>query len=168
MDRQLISPYELLNVSGFRQHMLTQKFIIKGTTIDTLTPWVTSPDDNLAAKDEVTPTDGEFTYSLPPQSVVTFVNWDANTETPGLTTGPGVDGGTDVPKVATCQLDCPAAVVPDNLTSGGVTDFSDWNVSTGKWGSTRGLYGAIYGYAGPQSNPGHHTQPKREAKCQRP
>src|SRR5204863_6990597 len=29
---------------------IKQKFIIKGTTLDTLTPWVTSPDDNLAGK----------------------------------------------------------------------------------------------------------------------
>jgi glucuronoarabinoxylan endo-1,4-beta-xylanase len=128
-----------------------QKFAIKGNTIDTLTPWVTSPDDNLAAKDPVGLTDGDFTYELPAQSVVTFINWDANTETPGLTTIPGTDGGTDVPKIATCQLDCTAAVVPDNVASGGVTDFSDWNISTGKWGSTHGLYGAIYGYAGSQS-----------------
>ena len=130
---------------------VNQKFIVNGNTIETLTPWVTSPDDNLAAGEAVTPMAGEFTYQLPAQSVVTFVNWDANTETPGLTTGPGADGGTDVPKIATCQLDCAAAVVPDNLASGGVTDFSDWNNATGKWGSTRGLYGAIYGYAGPQS-----------------
>ena len=40
-------------------------------------------------------------------------------------------------------------MVPSNVSSGGVTDFSDWSNSTGKWGSTQGLYGAIYGYAGP-------------------
>ncbi len=43
-------------------------------------------------------------------------------------------------------------MVPSNVSSGGVTDFSDWSNSTGKWGSTQGLYGAIYGYAGPSGN----------------
>ena len=39
-------------------------------------------------------------------------------------------------------------MTPDNVSSGGVTDFSDWSTTTGKWGNTQGLYGAIYGYAG--------------------
>ena len=130
---------------------VSQKFIVNGNTIDTLTPWVTSPDDSLAAKDPVTLTGGNFTFVLPAQSVVTFVNWDATTETPGLTTSPGSDGGIDAPKIATCELNCSAAVVPNNVSSGGVTDFSDWSTSTGKWGSTQGLYGAIYGYAGPST-----------------
>jgi hypothetical protein len=30
--------------------------------------------------------------------------------------------------------------------SGNVTDFSDFSTTTGKWGSTSGLYGATYGY----------------------
>jgi hypothetical protein len=29
-----------------------------------------------------------------------------------------------------------------------VTDFSDYSTTTGKWGSTSGLYGAVYGYPG--------------------
>ena len=131
---------------------VSQKFIVKGSTLSTLTPWVTSPNDNLAAKAPVTLTDGEFTFDLPGQSVVTFVNWDANTETPGLTTQPGADGGVDAPHIATCELNCPAAVTPSNGAAGGVTDFSDWNISTGKWGSMQSLYGAIYGYAGPSGN----------------
>ena len=131
---------------------VNQKFIVNGNTLDTLTPWVTSPDDNLVAKSPVTLTNGDFTFELPAQSVVTFVNWDATTETPGLTTSPGSDGGVDVPKIATCELNCSAAVVPSNVSSGGVTDFSDWSNSTGKWGNTQGLYGAIYGYAGPSGN----------------
>jgi hypothetical protein len=43
-------------------------------------------------------------------------------------------------------LDCSAAVTPDNVTSGGVTDFTDWSSSAGRWGSSAGLHGAIYGY----------------------
>jgi len=133
---------------------VNQKFIVNGNTIDSLTPWVTSPDanNNLAAKSPLTLANGDFTFELPAQSVVTFVNWDATTETPGLTIGPGTDGGVDATKIATCELSCSAAVVPGNVSSGGVTDFSDWNNSTGKWGSTQGLYGAIYGYAGPSGN----------------
>ena len=77
---------------------VNQKFIVNGNTIDTLTPWVTSPDDSLAAKSPVTLTNGSFTFELPAQSVVTFVNWDATAETPGLTTSPGNDGGIDAPQ----------------------------------------------------------------------
>ena len=83
--------------------------------------------------------------------MVTFVNWDATAETPGLTTSPGSDGGIDAPKIATCELNCSAPVTPNNVSNGGVTDFSDWSTSTGKWGNNQGLYGAIYGYAGPST-----------------
>ena len=79
------------------------------------------------------------------------MNWDATTETPGLTLPPVPDGGVDAPHIATCELDCAAPVTPSNVTSGGVTDFSDWSITTGKWGNTQGLYGAIYGYGGPTS-----------------
>jgi hypothetical protein len=130
---------------------VNQKFIVNGTTLSSVTPWVTSPDpaDNLAAKSPLTPTNGDFTYTLPAQSVVTFVNWDATTETPGLTLPPVPDAGVDAPHIATCELDCSAAVTPSNGTNGGVTDFSDWSISTGKWGNNQSLYGAIYGYGGP-------------------
>ena len=74
---------------------VTQKFVLYGSTFGTVTPWVTSPDDNLAAKDTISAYD-TFTYDLPASSVVTFVNWDANSETPGQGTLPGVDGGTDI------------------------------------------------------------------------
>ncbi|HVV50347.1 MAG TPA: hypothetical protein VHO06_11850 [Polyangia bacterium] len=132
---------------------VNQRFIVNGTTPSSLTPWVTSPDpnDNLAAKSPLTLTNGNFTYTLPAQSVVTFVSWDATTETPGLVIPPGADGGVDGPHIATCELDCAAPVTPGNGTSGGVTDFSDYSTSTGKWGNTQGLYGAIYGYGGPTS-----------------
>jgi glucuronoarabinoxylan endo-1,4-beta-xylanase len=132
---------------------VSQKFIVNGNTLGSLTPWVTSPDpnDNLAAKSPITLSNGDFTYTLPAQSVVTFVNWDASTETPGLTTGPATDAGVDAPTIATCELNCAAPVTPSNGTNGGVTDFSDWSIATGKWGSTQGLYGAIYGYGGPTS-----------------
>jgi hypothetical protein len=36
-------------------------------------------------------------------------------------------------------------VVP---ASGMVTDFSDFNSTTGKWGNTSGLYGAVFSYGG--------------------
>ena len=127
---------------------VTQKFILDGNTFGTLTPWVTSADDSLAAKGPITATD-DFSFDLPAHSVVTFVNWDATAETPDQTiTVGGQDGGADARRPSS-GLDCSAAVVPDNLVNGGVTDFSDWKGSTGKWGNPQGLYGAIYGYAGP-------------------
>jgi len=126
---------------------VTQKFILDSATFGTLTPWVTSPDDNLAAKDPFTAYD-TFTYDLPASSVVTFVNWDANTETPGQGTLPGdVDGGTDV-RIAT-GLDCSNPFVPNNGVNGGVTDFSDWKGGSGRWGDLFGLWGNIYSYKGP-------------------
>jgi len=48
-------------------------------------------------------------------------------------------------------LICSAAVVPANLTNGGVTDLTDWNPSCYHWGSNPGLYGAIYDYADSKS-----------------
>jgi glucuronoarabinoxylan endo-1,4-beta-xylanase len=132
------------NTSG-----VNQKFIINGNSISSLTPWVTDPNNNLVAQSAVTLSNGQFTFDLPAQSVVTFVNWDATMETPGLVIAPQPDGGTHI---ATCELDCSAPLTPDNLVSGGVTDFSDWNSSTLKWGNPQSLYGYMYGYAGPSGN----------------
>jgi glucuronoarabinoxylan endo-1,4-beta-xylanase len=126
---------------------VTQKFTIDGGSVDRLTPWVTSPGDNLVAKDSISASGG-FTYDLPGQSLVTFVSWDAKNETPGLVLPPteGKDAGADTK--TSSGNDCSAPVVPNNLVSGGVTDFTDWKGSTGKWGDTQGLYGAIYAYPG--------------------
>ncbi|MES1165226.1 MAG: hypothetical protein ABUR63_05685, partial [Verrucomicrobiota bacterium] len=112
------------------------------------TPWVTSPDDSLAAKSPIAVADDSFTFDLPARSVVTFVNWDATRETPGQTNAGGSDGGSPRPD----GLDCTAALVPNNGVSGGVTDFTDWNGMTGKWGDPNGLYGTIYSYAGPMGS----------------
>jgi glucuronoarabinoxylan endo-1,4-beta-xylanase len=128
--------------------VITQKFTVDGATLDAVTPWVTSPDDSLAAKSPLAVADDSFTFDLPASSVVTFVNWDANTTTPGQTGTGNPDGGP--PKLN--GLDCSAAVVPNNVVSGGVTDFTDWKGSTGKWGNPQGLYGAIYSYAGPKGS----------------
>jgi len=119
---------------------VTQKFLLDGATFGTLTPWVTSPDDNLAAKDPFTASD-TFTYDLPASSVITFVSWDANTETPGQGKLP------DDIKIST-GLDCPNALVPNNGGSGGVTDFSDWKGGSSRWGDLLGLWGNIYSYNG--------------------
>ena len=123
---------------------VSQKFILEGNSFGTLTPWVTSPDDSLAAKNAITATD-TFTFDLPPTSVVTFVNWDANMETPGWVPGP------PVPKRPN-GLDCSMAWVPNNVVPGGVTDFTDWKPATGRWGDPLGLDGAIYPYAGPMGS----------------
>ncbi|MBN2574406.1 MAG: hypothetical protein JXP73_07560, partial [Deltaproteobacteria bacterium] len=125
---------------------VTQKFLIEGHSFGNLTPWVTSPDDSLAAKSAFDGGDS-FTYDLPGKSVVTFVNWDATQETPNQGTLPVLkyDAGTDA-KTSTGGLDCSAAMVPDNLVQGGVTDFSDWKSS--KWGDPNGLWGYMYGYPG--------------------
>jgi glucuronoarabinoxylan endo-1,4-beta-xylanase len=128
---------------------VNQKFIVNGNAVSALTPWVTDPNNNLIAQSAVTLANGQFTFDLPAQSVVTFVNWDATTETPGLVVTPQPDGGTHI---GTCEPDCAGAPPPDNMGNGGVTDFSDWNSSTLKWGDPQGLFGYIFGYAGPSSN----------------
>jgi glucuronoarabinoxylan endo-1,4-beta-xylanase len=136
---------------------VTQRFRLDGGTFGTLTPWVTSPDDSLAAKSTITATDS-FSFDLPAQSVVTFVNWDATSETPGQVPPPtggndaGADAGVDTKPASSGGLDCSNAVIPNNGVNGGVTDFTDWKGSTGKWGDPQGLYGAIYQYAGPKGS----------------
>ncbi|MFL5307781.1 MAG: hypothetical protein ACJ8F1_21360 [Polyangia bacterium] len=127
---------------------VTQKFVVDGSTLDTVTPWVTSADDSLAAKSPVAVTDDSFTFDLPASSVVTFVNWDATTLTPGQANTGGPDAGT--PKLN--GLDCTAPLVPNNVVNGGVTDFTDWSGATGKWGDPKGVYGTIYPYAGPKGS----------------
>jgi glucuronoarabinoxylan endo-1,4-beta-xylanase len=128
-------------------HTVTQKFLIQHGSFGTLTPWVTSSSDDLAAKSTID-AGNSFTFDLPGQSLVTFVNWDATKETPNQGTLPTIvpkDGGADV-KTSTGGLDCSAAIVPNNLGNGGVTDFSDWKSS--KWGNSSGLYGYMYSYPG--------------------
>jgi glucuronoarabinoxylan endo-1,4-beta-xylanase len=129
---------------------VTQNFNIDGGSFGTLTPWVTSPDDSLAAKSTIDAGDS-FTYDLPGKSVVTFVNWDASSETPNQGDLPVLkyDAGTDA-KTSTGGLDCSAAMVPNNGGEGGVTDFSDWQ--SGKWGDASGLWGYIYPYQGPSGS----------------
>jgi glucuronoarabinoxylan endo-1,4-beta-xylanase len=129
---------------------VTQKFSIDGGSVDSLTPWVTSPSDSLVAKSSIS-ANGGFTFELPGQSVVTFVNWDATKETPeqGILPILRQDAGTGV-KPSTGGLDCSYAIVPNNLGNGGVTDFSDWGAS--KWGSSSGLYGYMYFYYGPKGS----------------
>ena len=131
---------------------VTQKFKIDGGSINSLTPWVTSNDDALAAKSSVDVGSDGFSYDLPANSVTTFVSWDANNETPGLVlpTG-GSDGGMDGGATHN-GLDCQNPVTPQNGGEGGVTDFTDYKASTGNWGSTTGLYGSIYAYHGPMGS----------------
>lgn len=130
---------------------VTQKFLVSGGSFGSLTPWVTSKDDDLTAKDSF---DGgsEFTYDLPPQSVVTFVNWDATQETPDQGTLPVIkaDAGTDSKSSSTGGLDCSNPIVPSNGDNGGVTDFSD-SQST-KWGDANALWGYMYSYQGSKSS----------------
>jgi hypothetical protein len=133
-----------INTSG---SVVTQKFIlVDAPSLGTLTAWVTTDSDDLAAKGTV---DGNatFTYDLPPKSVVTFINWDPTKETPNQGNLPIVkaDAGTDA-KTSSGGLDCENAMVPNNLENGGVTDFSDW--ASQKWGNTSGLWGYMYSYKG--------------------
>jgi glucuronoarabinoxylan endo-1,4-beta-xylanase len=135
---------------------VTEPFTAAGGTFGTMTPWVTDPNNDLVAQSPMDASNG-FSFALPPTSVVTFVNWDATTLTPGLmiTEPPPSDAGGDAtltPMGDTSSLDCADPVTPSNVVSGGVTDFTDWAGATGKWGSPNGLYGAVYAYSGPNGS----------------
>ena len=134
---------------------VTQTFNLTGGTFGTVTPWLTDANDDLAPQSPIAATNS-FTFNIPATSLVTFVNWDATMVTPGLVipvydAGAGGDGGdaTTPPMGDTSSLDCNDPVTPDNVVNGGVTDFTDWAGSTGKWGSPDNLYGAVYAYSGP-------------------
>jgi glucuronoarabinoxylan endo-1,4-beta-xylanase len=126
----------------------TLTFAVEGGSFGKLIPWVTSPNDDLKAKD-AKEAGKNFTYELPAESVVTFVNWDATKETPNQGTLPVInkpDGGTSTTKPQNGDLNCADAMVPNNGGNGGVTDFSDW--SSSKWGDPNALNGYKYNYAG--------------------
>jgi glucuronoarabinoxylan endo-1,4-beta-xylanase len=68
----------------------TQKFWVEGAQLGQVVPWVTSDSLSLAKQTALTGTDN-FTYSLPAKSVVTFVNWQA--DSPYAPPGTGGAGG---------------------------------------------------------------------------
>jgi glucuronoarabinoxylan endo-1,4-beta-xylanase len=53
---------------------VSQLFTVQGVTISSFTPFQTSPSSNLAQLGAVAVSNGGFTYSLPGQSITTFVN----------------------------------------------------------------------------------------------
>lgn len=59
----------------------TQRFDLSGPVPSTVTPWMTSATQSLAAQSSVAVSGGSFTYELPAQSIVTF----AGTITPVVT-----------------------------------------------------------------------------------
>lgn len=65
-----------------------QKFIVAGSTLGQVVPWITSDALSLAKQSPLTATDN-FSYELPAKSVVTFVNWVADSES----TANGGNGG---------------------------------------------------------------------------
>lgn len=142
------SSYIALTAINTSNSVVTQKFtIVDAPSLGTLTAWVTTDSDDLAAKGTVNSGNETFSYDLPPRSVVTFINWDPTKETPNQGTLPVVkaDAGTDA-RTSSGGLDCENAMVPNNLENGGVTDFSDW--ASQKWGNTSGLWGYMYSYKG--------------------
>jgi O-glycosyl hydrolase len=51
----------------------SQSFTFNGITATTVTPWLTDVNNNLVAQTAVAVTNGSFTYTLPAQSVLSFV-----------------------------------------------------------------------------------------------
>ena len=105
---------------------VTQNFHLAGGTWGTVTPWVTSADDSLAAKSTISATD-QFSFDLPGSSVVTFVNWDATTETPGqlhvitdggMTADGSSDGGEGGAFVSPCTASAAGISLIDDESTG--------------------------------------------------
>jgi len=115
---------------------VTQKFNIDGGSVDSLTPWVTSPDDSLAAKSPISASGG-FTFDLPGQSVVTFVNWDASSYTPG---DQNSDAGTG----------CPAA-------TGGTSSIDAGSQIDGVGGAGQGGAAGVGGTASSNATPNNDS-----------
>ena len=114
---------------------VTQKFILNGADLSSLTPWVTSADDSLAPGTpvSVSTADDGFTYELPGQSVVTFVNWDATTETPDPLTNTGRS-----PDMDAATNTCPSGTGGESGT-GGTTASSGGATDVGGAAGTGGL-----------------------------
>jgi glucuronoarabinoxylan endo-1,4-beta-xylanase len=71
-----------------------QKFWLDGAQLGQVVPWITSDSLSLAKQAALTGTDN-FSYSLPAKSVVTFVNWAADSPyTPPGDGGTGGQGGS--------------------------------------------------------------------------
>jgi hypothetical protein len=77
----------------------------------------------------------------------------AGSATGGTAGGAGGGGGSETGGAGGSggsgpSTGCSNPVTPNNGSNGGVTDFTDYSTSSGKWGSTSGLYGSIYPYGG--------------------
>jgi glucuronoarabinoxylan endo-1,4-beta-xylanase len=120
-----------VNASG-QAHQ--QRFIVVGSTIGQIVPWVTSDTLSLAKQSPVTATDN-FSYELPAKSVVTFVNWPADSES---TSGGGAGG-------AGGQTSGGAGGNAGGSAGGGTTGGS---ATGGAAGSGNGDGGASAGIAG--------------------
>ena len=134
------------------QRTVTQKIPPRrGLDRARLTPWVTSPGRRPRRGQELDRRHRGIHLRSAGESVVTFVNWDATTETPGLGRRRAAwtghrDAGAIPPTGSTVRT----PVVPSNGAQGGVTDFTDWNVTDRHWGTNHGRYGAIYAYPRPR------------------
>jgi len=105
----------------------SQKFWLDNQNFGTVTPWVTSPTADLEKQTAVSASSNNFTYTLPAQSIVTFVNWNAEDQ-----------GGPAVPPPPTPMPD--AGADGDTTGAGGDTGAGG--------GSGSGAGGAIVTGAG--------------------
>jgi hypothetical protein len=103
-----------INGNGFA---VDQTFSFNGVTADSVVPWVTDPNHNLALQPAVAVTGGSFAYSLPVSSVVSFVGAVYVPPTPTPTASP-----TPTPTFTPCMVDgtpctsTPTSTVTDTPT----------------------------------------------------
>ena len=79
----------------------SQTFNLNGLSVSSVTPWLTNSSTGLVAQSAVTVSNNTFTYSLPAQSVVSFVGTNNGGSNPTSTNTPVVPTATNTPCTTT-------------------------------------------------------------------
>ncbi len=80
---------------------VSQTFNLNGLNVSSVTPWLTNSSTGLVAQSAVTVSNNTFTYSLPSQSVVSFVGTNNGGSVPTNTNTPVVPTATNTPCTTT-------------------------------------------------------------------
>jgi glucuronoarabinoxylan endo-1,4-beta-xylanase len=119
---------------------VSQTFNLNGLNVSSVTPWLTDSSTNLVAQSAVTVSNNTFTYSLPAQSVVSFVGTNnggsapTNTNTPVPATNTPTKTNTPVP--ATNTFTKTNTPVPPTNTYTPTNTFTKTNTPTNTFTKT--------------------------------
>ena len=118
---------------------VTQKFILDGGSVTPSRPGLPPPTTLLRPEPDLRERRLHLRSAGPERGHVRELGRDQRNARPGEPSPGGHDAGADSSsKPSNGGLDCSNAVVPNNLVNGGVTDFTDWKGSSGKWGDPQG------------------------------